>query len=399
MTSTPSRATTTSLRSPLDRRARTVISASLCVVLAQQDRAELAHESSPVSPRSVTAHTSASGASWRRRHVKAFSRRSALPRDYHTPASTSAHQPKDDHRRRPRDRQRRRPEVRATAVMGIRASWTSPRPSRSTTASRCRASGSASGGPHRAAEVQDALRWALEAGYRHVDTARLYGNERDVGRVLRESGLPRDQVFITTKLQNRDHGYLAGAARARRKPRGPRPGLRGPLPGPLAGGGPAAGELARDGRGARRRQGARHRRQQLPAPAPGRAARRVRRRAGRRPGGVLAVPLSARAARVLPGPRHPAGGVQPAHAGKAARRPGAHVGRRRARQDAGAGAHPLGAAARPRGDPQVGDARAHRRERGRVRLRAHARGHGAAGRARRRRAPGVGSRRTRREQG
>jgi diketogulonate reductase-like aldo/keto reductase len=56
-------------------------------------------------------------------------------------------------------------------------------------------------------EVQDALRWAFEAGYRHVDTARLYGNERDVGQVLRRTGLPRDQVFITTKLQNRDHGY------------------------------------------------------------------------------------------------------------------------------------------------------------------------------------------------
>ena len=60
-------------------------------------------------------------------------------------------------------------------------------------------------------EVQDALRWAFEAGYRHVDTARLYGNERDVGKVLRESGLPREQVFITTKLQNRDHGYVRAA--------------------------------------------------------------------------------------------------------------------------------------------------------------------------------------------
>jgi diketogulonate reductase-like aldo/keto reductase len=64
-------------------------------------------------------------------------------------------------------------------------------------------------------DVQDALRWAFEAGYRHVDTARLYGNERDVGKALRESGRPREQVFITTELKNRDHGYER-AARAQR---------------------------------------------------------------------------------------------------------------------------------------------------------------------------------------
>lgn len=56
-------------------------------------------------------------------------------------------------------------------------------------------------------EAQDALSWALEAGYRHVDTARLYGNERDVGEALRRSGLARDDVFVTTKLRNDDHGY------------------------------------------------------------------------------------------------------------------------------------------------------------------------------------------------
>jgi diketogulonate reductase-like aldo/keto reductase len=48
---------------------------------------------------------------------------------------------------------------------------------------------------------------ALRAGYRHVDTARIYGNEADVGAALRDSGLPRDQVFVTTKLWNEDHGY------------------------------------------------------------------------------------------------------------------------------------------------------------------------------------------------
>jgi 2,5-diketo-D-gluconate reductase A len=45
-----------------------------------------------------------------------------------------------------------------------------------------------------------AVRFALEAGYRHLDTATVYGNEAEVGSALRDSGVPRDQVFITTKL-------------------------------------------------------------------------------------------------------------------------------------------------------------------------------------------------------
>jgi diketogulonate reductase-like aldo/keto reductase len=47
---------------------------------------------------------------------------------------------------------------------------------------------------------QQAVRWALELGYRLVDTAQAYGNEESVGRGLRESGVPRDDVFITTKF-------------------------------------------------------------------------------------------------------------------------------------------------------------------------------------------------------
>jgi diketogulonate reductase-like aldo/keto reductase len=46
----------------------------------------------------------------------------------------------------------------------------------------------------------DAIRYALEAGYRHVDTATMYGNEAEVGRAIADSGLPRDEVFVTTKL-------------------------------------------------------------------------------------------------------------------------------------------------------------------------------------------------------
>ena len=49
-------------------------------------------------------------------------------------------------------------------------------------------------------ECVDAVRWALELGYRHIDTAQAYGNEESVGQGLRESGVPRDEVFITTKF-------------------------------------------------------------------------------------------------------------------------------------------------------------------------------------------------------
>jgi diketogulonate reductase-like aldo/keto reductase len=48
---------------------------------------------------------------------------------------------------------------------------------------------------------------ALQAGYRHVDTAHIYRNEADVGAAIRDSGIPREQVFVTTKLWNDDHGH------------------------------------------------------------------------------------------------------------------------------------------------------------------------------------------------
>jgi len=50
------------------------------------------------------------------------------------------------------------------------------------------------------ADCERAVRWALEAGYRHIDTAQAYGNEGSVGRALRDSGVPREDVFITTKF-------------------------------------------------------------------------------------------------------------------------------------------------------------------------------------------------------
>ncbi len=60
-------------------------------------------------------------------------------------------------------------------------------------------------GPGR--ETRQAVIAALEAGYRLVDTASMYGNETDVGAAIRESGVPREQVFVTSKLWNDDHGY------------------------------------------------------------------------------------------------------------------------------------------------------------------------------------------------
>jgi 2,5-diketo-D-gluconate reductase A len=47
----------------------------------------------------------------------------------------------------------------------------------------------------------------LRLGYRHVDTAQVYGNEHEVGEAIRSSGLGREKVFVTTKLWNADQGY------------------------------------------------------------------------------------------------------------------------------------------------------------------------------------------------
>ena len=54
-------------------------------------------------------------------------------------------------------------------------------------------------------ETTEAVRRALETGYRHLDTAEMYGNEKEVGRAVRESGVPRGEVFVTSKLNNGFH--------------------------------------------------------------------------------------------------------------------------------------------------------------------------------------------------
>ncbi|WP_372974978.1 aldo/keto reductase [Muriicola sp.] len=56
-------------------------------------------------------------------------------------------------------------------------------------------------------EVINAVKWALEEGYRHIDTAAIYENEAGVGEGIRESGVPREEVFLVSKVWNSDQGY------------------------------------------------------------------------------------------------------------------------------------------------------------------------------------------------
>jgi diketogulonate reductase-like aldo/keto reductase len=67
------------------------------------------------------------------------------------------------------------------------------------------------------AECERAVRWALEAGYRHIDTAQAYGNEESVGRALRDSGVARADVFITTKFFPGNRDPAAEAANSVRR--------------------------------------------------------------------------------------------------------------------------------------------------------------------------------------
>ncbi len=62
------------------------------------------------------------------------------------------------------------------------------------------------------ADAYDAVSHALKVGYRHIDTARAYGNEASVGRAVRDSGIPRDEIFVTTKLPADIKDYDAAKA-------------------------------------------------------------------------------------------------------------------------------------------------------------------------------------------
>jgi diketogulonate reductase-like aldo/keto reductase len=67
------------------------------------------------------------------------------------------------------------------------------------------------------AQTVNAVRWALELGYRHIDTAQAYGNEESVGRALRDSGIARGEVFITTKFYPGRKDPVAEAERSLRR--------------------------------------------------------------------------------------------------------------------------------------------------------------------------------------
>lgn len=56
-------------------------------------------------------------------------------------------------------------------------------------------------------EAYESTLWALESGYRHIDTAHAYGNEESVGRAVRDSGIPREEIFVTTKLPSHIKTY------------------------------------------------------------------------------------------------------------------------------------------------------------------------------------------------
>ena len=56
-------------------------------------------------------------------------------------------------------------------------------------------------------KIEDAVLHALQVGYRLIDTARMYGNETEVGRAVKRSGIPREEIFITTKVWFTDFGY------------------------------------------------------------------------------------------------------------------------------------------------------------------------------------------------
>lgn len=61
-------------------------------------------------------------------------------------------------------------------------------------------------------DAYDAVRRALDVGYRHIDTAQMYGNEAEVGAALDASGIARDQIFLTTKVNNSNHEPERAAA-------------------------------------------------------------------------------------------------------------------------------------------------------------------------------------------
>ena len=161
------------------------------------------------------------------------------------------------------------------------------RSSRSTTATRSRSSASASS-RSRPTDTAQAVSTAFEVGYRHIDTAEMYRNERGVGEALRASGLDRAEVFITSKLNNGFHSPDDARRAFDHTLVGARLGLRRPVP-------RSTGRCRRSTTATTSRPGRRwrssssdgpralDRRLQLPGRAPGAAGRRDRRDARGQP--------------------------------------------------------------------------------------------------------------------
>ena len=169
----------------------------------------------------------------------------------------------------------------------------------------------------------NAVRWALHLGYRHIDTAQVYGNEESVGRALRESGVPREEVFITTKFFP---GYTDPEAEAEQSLRRLRPRSGGSVPGALAARRSGVG-VAWDGAGSRARTGPFHWRLQLQRGRSGRGDGRRYDPAGRQPGAVQPGVLPACPAGGLPPAGRPGRGLQPARRRPAPERQDGQAGR------------------------------------------------------------------------
>ena len=119
-------------------------------------------------------------------------------------------------------------------------------------------------------EAQNAVRWALEAGYRHIDTAAVYGNEQDVGAGIAASGVPRSEIFLVTKVLERRPGLRQYPARIRSLGQKTAHRLFRFISHPLAGQGTAPGHLESADPPRRGETLPRGRRQQFHHPPPAR---------------------------------------------------------------------------------------------------------------------------------
>ncbi len=171
-------------------------------------------------------------------------------------------------------------------------------------------------------DTQEAVEMALDAGYRHIDTAAAYRNEAGVGAALAASGLPREDVFVTTKLWNSRAGPRRDPGRLRGEPRAARARPRRPLPDPLAGPerGPLRRYLASLRAHLRGGGGAHDRRLQLPRRGPRTARGRDRHAADRQPDRAAPAPPAGGAARLARRTQDRHRGLEPAGAGRPARR-------------------------------------------------------------------------------